>query len=218
MKSVVGLHFDKVAKDYDSGKRKYSYYYESLKTLLGSYVPKDSNVYEVGCGTGNLVASLRPKIGYGMDISNQMIKIAKENHKHNKHITYSTSWPNEKFDYIFMSDVVEHLENPQDTLVKISKLMGKKSIFINTMANPLWEPLLMLWEKLGLKMPEGPHYRIKNKELTMMMKRVRLKIIKHDYKLLIPIKLPLVTEFVNRYLERYFKKYAFIEYFVATKM
>jgi 2-polyprenyl-3-methyl-5-hydroxy-6-metoxy-1,4-benzoquinol methylase len=217
MKSIVRLHFDKVAKNYNSGKRRYSYYYDSLKELLGFYIPINSKVYEVGCGTGDLIASLRPKNGYGMDLSGQMIKIAKENYKHNKYITYSTNWPNKKYDYIFMSDVIEHLENPQSTLIKISKLMDKESIFINTMANPIWEPLLMLWEKIGLKMPEGPHNRIKNKELRIMMNKAGLKIIKHDYKLLFPVKLPFITEFVNKYIEKPFKKYAFIEYFVAEK-
>ena len=213
--SSVEKHFDKVAQSYDSGKHKYSYYYESLKKLLSSMIPKGSRVCEIGCGTGDLLVSLKPKDGYGMDVSGQMIKKAALKYKTLRNLTFSTSWPKKKFDYIFMSDVVEHLEDPQEIFTKISKLMNKNSIYINTMANPIWEPFLMFWEKMGWKMKEGPHDRINYRELKTIMKKAGLKIIKHDYKLLMPIYIPIVTDFVNKYLERYFKKFAFIEYIVA---
>lgn len=216
--SSVEKHFDKVAKSYDSGKDKYSFYYESLKKLLGSIISQKSKVCEIGCGTGDLLSYLKPKFGFGMDVSSEMIIKAKNKHKMEKNLEFSTSWPNDKFDYIFMSDVVEHLENLNGTFRNISKLMNKNSVFVNTMANPIWEPMLMFWEKMGWKMEEGPHKRIGNKELVIIMKRAGLKVIKHDYKLLIPIHIPFVTEFINKYLENIFKKLAFIEYFVAVKI
>lgn len=216
-KTIVEKHFDEVAKGYDSGKRKYSYYYESLKELLGELIPKEKRVFEIGCGTGDLLASLKPKVGYGIDISDRMIKIAREKYQNLKNLRFSTVWPIEDFDYIFMSDVIEHLESPEELFKEVSKLMGENTVFINTMANPFWEPLLMIWEKLGWKMKEGPHRRIKNNELRIMFEKAGMKITKHDYRLLIPIQIPLVTKFANRYLEKYLKRLAFIEYFVVTK-
>lgn len=214
---TIKKHFDKVAMNYDAGKNKYSYYYDNLKKLLGSIIFKNSKVCEIGCGTGDLLSYLKPKVGYGMDISSQMISKAKTKYKSKKNLTFSTRWPKNKFDYIYMSDVIEHLDNPQDTFYKISKLMDKNSIFVNTMANPIWESLLMVWEKMGWKMKEGPHTRISNDELRIMIGKAGLKMTKHDCKLLIPIYIPFVTNFINNYLEKPFKKFAFIEYFVAKK-
>jgi 2-polyprenyl-3-methyl-5-hydroxy-6-metoxy-1,4-benzoquinol methylase len=216
-KSVVEKHFDKVADDYDYYKNKNSFYYENLKKLLNNLIPKNMKVFEVGCGTGDLLVHLKPKFGYGMDISGEMISIAKSKHKSQKQLTFSTVWPKEKFDFIFMSDVIEHLENPKETFSKILNLMGKDSIFINTMANPVWEPVLVVAERLGLKMPEGPHNRIKNHELRIMMEKAGLNIIKHDRKLLVPVYIPFVTDLINKYLETSLKKLAFIEYFVTVK-
>lgn len=210
----VKLHFDKVSKDYDYYKQKNKFYYDNLKQLLGVLIPDNANVLEVGCGTGDLLASRSPKKGYGMDLSSQMVKIAQKKHNNLK---FSTKYPNEKFDYIFMTDVIEHMTNPQKEFNRIAKLMNRNTIFINTMANPIWEPLLMFWEKMDWKMPEGPHNRIGYKDIKLIVNRVGMKIIKHDYKLLFPIKIPIITDFVNRYLERYLKKYAFIEYFVAKR-
>jgi phosphoenolpyruvate synthase/pyruvate phosphate dikinase len=83
------------------------------------------------------------------------------------------------------------------------------------MANPVWEPVLMLAEKLGLKMPEGQHHRPKIKEYRLWIEETGMKITKHDYTLLVPVKIPLITNFANEYLEKYFKRFSFIEYFVA---
>lgn len=210
----VGAHFDKIANSYDSYKENNQYYYDNLKKLLESLIHSKSNIFEVGCGTGDLIASLEPDYGVGFDISNKMIAIAKRKHRD---IHFSTHWPKQKFDYIFMSDVIEHLENPNEIFRKISKLMNYNSIFICTMANPILEPILMMAEKMKLKMPEGPHKRIKYKDLRPMIEDSGMKIREHNFILLIPVKIPFITNFANKYLEKFFRKYAFIEYFTATK-
>ena len=83
------------------------------------------------------------------------------------------------------------------------------------MANPIWEPLLMFGEWMGWKMKEGKHKRIKYSDLRFMMGKAGLKIVKHDYQLLIPVKIPFFTEFANRSLGKYLKKLSFIEYIIA---
>jgi len=225
-KNIIEKHFDQVAEDYDKYKKNNSFYYDNLKVLLANLIPKNKKVLEIGCGTGSLLASIKPKYGYGFDISSDMIKIAKEKYRNNKNLRFSTVLPNKddiftsregKYKYIFMSDVIEHLQEPEKTFKKIESLMSTKSIFINTMANPIWEPMLMLWEKLGWKMPEGPHKRMEYKEIKVLIEKSGMKIVKHDYKLLIPIKIPLITDFTNNYLEKHFKKLAFIEYLVAVR-
>lgn len=209
-------HFDKIAENYDVGKTKYSYYYFNLKKLLRSQIKPNKKVLEIGCGTGDLLVSLRPKKGYGQDISIRMIEVAKNKHK-NQNVFFSTKMPKGKFDYIFMSDVIEHLENPEKEFRQISKLMTKKSKFIITMANPIWEPMLLFWEKLGWKMKEGPHKRINFIEIEKLLNGSGIKVIKHDYKLLVPIEIPLITSVLNRYFEKALKPLSFIEFIVAVR-
>ncbi len=209
-------HFDKISEDYDFYKKKNAFYYENLKKLLKKLIPENQKVLEVGCATGDLLLNLSPSYGVGFDISSEMIRLAKQKYR-SKKIKFTTVWPDGNFDYIFMSDVIEHLENPSKTFRKIANLMGPKTIFINTMANPIWEPVLMLAEKLKLKMPEGPHKRINGSKIETILKKTGLKIIKHDYRLLVPINIAFISDFVNRYLEKYLKPLCFIEYFVIIK-
>ena len=216
-KSPVEKHFDKIAVNYDIYTKKRNLHYSTLKELLGNLIPPKKRVLEIGCGTGDLLASIKPRNGYGMDISSRMISISKIKYQKSNNLYFSTSWPQEKFDFIFMSDVIEHLEYPNEIFRRILKSMGPKSIFINIMMNPVWSPVENVYSWLGLKMPEGPHNRIKYVDLRFMIEDLGMKITKHDYKLLIPINIPFITNFANKYLERFFRKYAFIEYFTATK-
>ncbi len=216
-KSPVEKHFDKIAVNYDIYTKKRNLHYSTLKELLGNLIPPKKRVLEIGCGTGDLLASIKPRYGYGMDISSRMISISKIKYQKSNNLYFSTSWPQEKFDFIFMSDVIEHLEYPNEIFRRILKSMGPKSIFINIMMNPVWSPVENVYSWLGLKMPEGPHNRIKYVDLRFMIEDLGMKITKHDYKLLIPINIPFITNFANKYLERFFRKYAFIEYFTATK-
>lgn len=218
-KNSTEKHFDKISEDYDEYKKKNKFYYDNIKRLLHSIIPSNKKVLEFGCGTGDLIASLNPKKGIGYDISLGMIKVAKGKYKNNKNLLFTNNTNlliHKPFDYIFMTDVVEHLENPEATFSGISKLMNKRSQLVITMANPIWEPILMLAEKLNLKMPEGPHKRISSEELKLIFKRSKLKIIKHNYTLLVPVKIPIITSLANKYLEKYFKKFCVIEYFVVV--
>lgn len=216
MSLTIVNHFNKIAKDYDYYKQKNKFYYDNLKTLLHDLIPKNSNVLEFGCGTGDLIAFLNPTSGVGYDPSVEMIKIARQKQT-KQNIKFTTNLPTNKFDCIFLSDVIEHLENPKGEFKKIKNLLNKNGKLIITMANPLWETILMIGEKVGYKMPEGPHNRIRYKDIDLLVNSLGLKIIKHDYKLLIPIYIPLLTNFANNYLEKYLKKLCFIEYFVIKK-
>lgn len=217
MKKIsVEKHFDKIAANYDFYTKKRDLHYSTLKKLLRDLIPPGKKVLEIGCGTGDLLAFLDPRNGYGFDISSKMIKIARIKYSKLGNLYFSTKWPSGKYDYIFMSDVIEHLEKPKETFRKISSLMEPKTIFVNTMMNPVWIPVEAVYNFFGWKMPEGPSKRIGYKELKVMLEGAGMKIIRHDYKLLMPIKIPFITKFANHYLERYLKGLAFIEYVIAT--
>lgn len=216
-RSKVQRHFDRIAPKYDFYTKKRDLHYSALKKLLKRFIPRDKNVLEVGCGTGDLLVSLWPKFGYGFDVSSGMIKIARLKYGSQKNLSFSTKWPWGKFDYIFMSDVIEHLENPNETFRKIADLMGPKAKFINTMMNPVWIPVEAVYNFMGWKMPEGPHRRIGSKDINAILKNSGMKVVKHGHTLLMPIKIPVITNFLNKYIEKYLRHFSFIEYFVAVK-
>lgn len=215
-------HFNKIAWQYDNYKKKNWYYYQELKKLLKNLIPERKKILEIGCGTGDILCSLNPTTGKGIDISSEMIKAARLKYKRNRSLLFQAEVverlkPKMSWDYIVMVDVIEHLDNIESTLRATSRQMSSQTNLIITMANPFWEPALMLAEKLKLKMPEGPHSRISYNNLQNLLQKSGLKTRMHGFHLLLPIYIPVLTNIINSHFYRLFERYAFIEYIVARK-
>jgi len=220
MINAVADHFDLIARDYDNYKKNSWYYYNSLKKLLQDNIGINKKILEIGCGTGDLLVSLKPSSGVGIDISKEMIKVAKRKNKKNKDVWFTTKpIPKVKgiYDYIIMCDVVEHVPDLKSLFEDICSLMGLKTIFIITMANPLWEPLLIVAEKLKLKMPEGKHYRASAQEIVCLLESSGMKVIRHNKSLLLPVYIPVISTIVNRLFSGTLQNFCFIEYLIIKK-
>jgi ubiquinone/menaquinone biosynthesis C-methylase UbiE len=195
--SLVEQHFDAEAQQYDMWKARNWHYYNTIKRLYRERIDPASSVLEVGCGTGDILAHVAPKNGIGLDLSSAMIERAKQKHPAlqwyacriedlHKHTTAT-------FDVVFLSDVIEHLEDVPSTFKALRPYChAGTTVYIN-MANPLWEPALMLLEKMGKKMPEGPHYRISVATLNGIMKDCGFQFRKRSHHLLMPKYIPVIS-------------------------
>jgi len=220
--SPVRAHFDREADRYDTWKRRNSYYYDRIKRAYAERIPVGSSVLDVGCGTGEILISLRPRRGVGIDLSRSMIDRAREKNP-------ALSWYpgtlgelrdtlRETFDWVILSDVIEHLEDREGTFADLRRYCHAGTTIIVNMANPLWEPLLMLAEKAGMKMPEGPHTRLARKDIEALARQNGLKIVKRGKRLLIPKKIPLLHA-INDWFYKIplIRKLGLIEYLVVKK-
>lgn len=199
-------HFNNIARDYDYYKKKNWYYYAHLKNLYQEFIPPESRVLDIGCGTGDILVSLKPKYGLGIDISPEMIKVAQLKYEDKKNIEFLPGrieelidyLSSQNFDYIFLADVVEHLENVPKTIKTIGQFTKPHTQLIISMANPLWEPILLILEKLKLKIAEGPHRRISLKELELILAKNNFRILDKGYRLVLPAFLPFLSDFLNK--------------------
>src|SRR5438874_12834590 len=71
---------DRFAAERDQWRAKNAAYYRAIERLVRFVVPPGASVLEVGCGTGDLLAALKPKAGVGVDVSARLIDEAR--HKH----------------------------------------------------------------------------------------------------------------------------------------
>lgn len=201
MDEKITKHFDKLAVDYDSYKQKNAYYYKNLKKTYAELIPdaKNSKIIEIGCGTGDIIASLKPAAGMGIDISKSMIALARKKHFEIRFevAAAETVKLKEKFDYIILPDVIEHLQDVEKIISNLKNLMKPDSRIIISMANPVWEPVLKLLEFFRLKMPEGPHKRISITNLKRIIKSKKLEIVDERFRLLVPADLPLISKINN---------------------
>ena len=76
-KSQIAAHFDHYAPERDDWKRRNHYYYQELEGLCREHIPPGKAVLELGCGIGDLLASVQPAFGVGVDLSLGMVQQAR---------------------------------------------------------------------------------------------------------------------------------------------
>jgi 2-polyprenyl-3-methyl-5-hydroxy-6-metoxy-1,4-benzoquinol methylase len=188
----VGSHFDTVAPDYDRWKAKAHRYYDALKASLREVVPPGSRVLEVGCATGDILASLIPEEGVGLDISPAMIELAARKHPGLEFRVHDLMQGplSERFDYVVAADVAEHVPDLDTMMGSLAEMLTDEGVAIVVTANPRWAPVLHIAERLRLKMPEGDHEWRSRADLASAAGRAGMRERSFDRSLVMPKEVP----------------------------
>lgn len=216
-------YYDTIARTYDNGKKKNLYYFNNLVNLYRSIIPENSNVIEIGTGTGDLITKLSVKSGVGLDISKEMVKVAQEkygnlsNIKYERHDISESNTPLNA-DFIILADVLEHIPNLSGFMTQLSKRTQSNTKVVISVLNPIWEWLMMIVEKFDLKVPEGPHERFTVKDSEEIFRNAGFKIEKRGYRFLIPKKVPF-SDYINArfYNNKLISRFGFTLYWILTK-
>ena len=115
-----------------------------IKSWIKKYNPKSKTILEIACGTGSILKHLENDyITFGLDLSKDMIKIAKSKlHKTNLRQADMTIFSyNRKFDVILcIYDSINQLPNFKDwekTFKNVAQHLDKGSLFIFDVNTPL---------------------------------------------------------------------------------
>ncbi len=203
-KGRVREHFERVAPEYDGWKRRAWYYYRWLARILGDEVPVGARVLGVGCGTGTLLDAVRPAYGVGVDLSPAMVTLARGRFPRLQFRVGDAEAlePGEAFDWVMMVDLLEHLEDPRAALASARRACHPESRLIVIAANPAWQSILHLAERLGLKMPEGDHRWLGAEEIRRLLHETGFDVVREDRRLLLPKRIPWLSGLVNEHLSR----------------
>lgn len=114
--------------------------YRIILNVINNFLDSPNKILDIGCGVGTLSLYLASKGHrvYGVDISSNAIKSCQESAKklglknkvHFRVMNFPNKIPNEKFDFILLIEVIEHLENDHLALRKIYSLLNKGGIAI----------------------------------------------------------------------------------------
>ena len=216
---AVKLHFDSLARKREDYLKKNWYYHQSVENLCAFFVPEHSNVLQLGSGNGGLLAHLKPVYGVGVDISGSRVKNAQKKYNSltflNKDIQKLSI--KKKFDYVICSDVIGYLSDVQQAFEQIKKVSTPQSRIIITYYNFLWEPLLILAEKIGVKFPIPPQNWLSMTDIKNLLDLAGLEVVKSGNYLLIPFYIPFLSNFINRYIARLplIKQLCLVQYVIA---
>jgi 2-polyprenyl-3-methyl-5-hydroxy-6-metoxy-1,4-benzoquinol methylase len=189
-------HWDTMAEGYDAAKQRNDAYYSALKGCFDRAVPQRARgrVLDVGCGTGQVLAALRPTEGVGIDLSERMIEEAKARFANRHELVFAAmdaagARGLGEFDAVISADVMEHVNDWEavvDAMMIVCRVGGTIAI---TTPSPRWTFPLWLLEKLKLKMPEGPHRFVAGRRIAQRMRHGGCEVTHCGTHAMLPISL-----------------------------
>jgi glycosyltransferase involved in cell wall biosynthesis len=195
------------------------YYYHKVGRLLASLTPLDQKTLEIGCGTGELLHELASKESVGIDSSQKMLDIAAKQFPELHFICNNAEELSirEPFGYVILSDLLGEVSDVLQVIHELHKVTDRDSRIIITYCNYLWEPLLHLSEKLGLKAPLEHQNWLTPTDIEQALNQNDFEVVRHGTYLLLPFHIPIFSELINRYVAPlpFFQRLCFVQYIIA---
>jgi ubiquinone/menaquinone biosynthesis C-methylase UbiE len=195
--------FNELARERETWIKKNRYYYEDQARYYRFLVSEGLSVLELGCGTGDLLSALKPKRGVGVDFSGEMVRIARAKYPdlefREADIESLEPW-GETFDVLILADVVGHLQDIEETLRSLRSFCHSETRIVVSYYSFLWEPFLKGAEWLGQKMPQQHQNWLSTEDLSNLLALAGYGEIKKEYRLLIPKRVPWLSNFTNRFI------------------
>jgi SAM-dependent methyltransferase len=176
------------------------------EAYLRFLIPPGLDVLDVGCGTGHLLTSLNPGRGVGIDISPRMIEVARAAHAQFEYVLGDAERVETirnidgKFDVIVLHDTIGSMEDCQSTLTNLRALCRPDTRLIVAYYNYMWEPVLWLADKLGLRMPVPQTNWLKPDDTANLLSLADFEVVRTDWRQLIPARLLGIGRFINRFV------------------
>ena len=162
------MNYNKQAGIYDEkgdGKFVAPMYGEIINRVINANPKK---ILDVGCGTGNVLIKLSSNEElslYGLDISENMIGIAKKNLGNKAELKVGDSeympWEDNSFDVIVCNASFHHYPNPEKVLLEMRRVLKSKGTLI--IGDPTAPVIIRQLLNLNFKRSNNGDYRLYSK-------------------------------------------------------
>jgi 2-polyprenyl-3-methyl-5-hydroxy-6-metoxy-1,4-benzoquinol methylase len=187
-------------------------YHQRLEQIYRHHIPPAKRVLEIGCGSGDLLASLQPSFGLGVDFSPAMIQAAQSRHpQFNFQVldAHAVDSLQEQFDFIILSDLVNDLWDVQQTLEAVRKLCHPGTRIIINVYSRMWQLPLVIAEKMRLATPNLSQNWLTSSDLRSLLSLSGFETINTRTEILFPLPIPLINDFFDRFLVKIWPFYLF---------
>lgn len=199
-------HWESIAAA-GGGRRPGSAYHDMLSRLYRDIIPPGQRVLEIGCGAGELLASLEPGYGVGVDFSGKMLLQARKLYPGLIFINadaQNLAVVSGQYDYIIFSDLLDDLWDVQGFLEQITAFCSPATRIVFNSYSHLWAVPLQIAQRLGLATPQLPQNWLAPADIANLLQLGGLELLSHRPAILFPLHLPGIATLCNRYLVKLF--------------
>lgn len=132
--------WDNASKSYDKTEERFEYIHSKSRKNTKKYLKNNDIILDYGCGTGTSSCEFSDKVKkiHAIDISSNMIKIAKEKAAINKFDNidfekadiFDARFEKESFDSILAFNMLHTVPDPEKVMQRIYELLKPKGLFI----------------------------------------------------------------------------------------
>jgi len=183
-----------------------AYYWQEISDYISYFSHEDSSVLEIGCGNGDLLASIPASAKTGIDFSNTFIEWAKERHP-DASIEFLVMDANQitltaRYDLIIVSNLIGYVDDIQHIFNQIRKCCHESTKIIVQYYNTLWEPVIRLAEKTGLKKPVPAQNWLGTRDINNLLYLSGFDVYRNSRRLIFPLYIPFLSRVLNQYVAR----------------
>jgi len=184
-------------------------YYTDLERIHKLLVPPGLRILEIGSGSGDLLSSLDPAYGVGLEINPDICSIARERHQNlifwnfdAEDVTPDKLNEDLPFDIIVINNTLNTLVDVQGLLERMTAFANHKTRIILSFHNWLWQPFLKSAEKFGQRQPQPPESWLTPNDVQNLLDLSGWELLKDGHRCLIPRNIPVFSSFANRWLSQ----------------
>ncbi len=194
-------YFDSIAQEWDVWRARNRFYHEHIKELVAGAVVPGRRVLEVGCGTGDVLATVRPSPGLGLNVAERLTQLAREKYPDLRFETFeadAVTLPDEfRPDYVLSVNLLDHTYDVFELLASVREWVTERTLILITTSNPLWAPLLWLAGRLGRRTRESPRNFITNRDIASILNVLGFDVVEAALELPVPAPVPLLGTVLN---------------------
>jgi SAM-dependent methyltransferase len=178
-------------------------YHERLIQIYRFWVAPRQRILEVGCGHGDLLASLQPSCGVGVDYSPEMVKRARILYPELEFIEvdgHDLGILDGPFDVIILSDLLDDLWDVQQVFEQLKRLCHVRTRLIINSYSRLWELPLAIAAKLRAAKPRLTQNWLTVDDVFHLLNLAGFEVIRTWQEVLWPLRTPFIANICNKIL------------------
>jgi SAM-dependent methyltransferase len=195
----LAAFFDRFAPEDQRWRRKNRAYHDLVESACRFIVPPGARVLEIGSGSGDLLASLHPDRGLGVDLSSGMVEAARARHPELEFRVGSGERMelDEQFDYVVLSDLVPYAYDLVRLLQSVRAVSHDRTRLIVSSYSLLWRPVIRAAELLRLKREKPIVNWVTAGDVTNALDLAGFEVVSVTPRILFPKHIPFVSTFLN---------------------
>lgn len=195
-------YWDDFARHFTRWQGPRRYYQRRLAEIFQFAIPPGMRVLELGSGCADLLSALRPSRGVGVDLSAEMVQVARDRHPELEFVqgdAHSIDL-NETFDFIVCSDLVNELWDVQQVFEVASRHAHPTTRIVLNAHSRLWEIPRRVARTFGFVPPQLQQNWLTVEDISHLLALTNFEVIRTCSEIMWPVRTPGLDRLCNRYL------------------